>query len=69
MNRYFLSAEIGDKVVEHEVTLREYCVAERRAGFWPKVFTNDSADEIPATASFSCGGMSGRIEYDNVEDL
>jgi len=63
-DKYFLTATLGDEQIEKEVTLEEYCRAERQAGFRPKM----SSDEpgymtTPATASFSSGNISGRIEY------
>ena len=65
MHRYFLSCKLGAEKVEREVTLEEYCKAERAAGFRPKLWSSDPAYmTTPATGGFSNGdGISGRIEY------
>jgi hypothetical protein len=60
--RYFL--KVGDGP-EKEVSKKEWIVAERQSGFYPKCF--DPVYEIPATAGFhnSQTGVSGRMEYEN----
>lgn len=64
MNRYFLSATFGGEKIEREVTLEEFCKAERSAGFCPKLWSGDPAYmTTPATGGFSSGGISGRTEY------
>lgn len=64
MYKYYLSAFIGSEKVEREVTLEEYCLAERKAGFYPKL-SSDHRDYLttPATASFGNGHISGRSVY------
>ena len=60
MDKYYL--KIFDE--EKEVTLEEYCKAERNAGFRPKL-SSDHPDynTTPATGGFSSGNVSGHIEY------
>jgi len=55
--KYFLSHPV---LGEKEVTEKEYCEAERAAGFYPKYGIKG-----PATGGFSnsCGNVSGRVEY------
>lgn len=62
MNKYYLSAKLGSE--EREVSLEEYCQAERNAGFRPKM-SSDHPDymKTPATGGFSSGNISGRIKY------
>ncbi len=64
-HRYFLSATIGGEEIEREVTIEEFCKAERAAGFWPKLPSNDPAYmTTPATGGFgNSNGISGRTEY------
>ncbi len=61
-NRYFI--KLGDGP-EREVSLTEYCAAERNAGFYPKGPSRSDPEWMttPATASFSNGSISGRIVY------
>lgn len=63
--RYFLSAKLGSETVEREVTLEEFCRAERASGFRPKMSSSDPRYmTTPATGGFGIsGGMSGRAEY------
>lgn len=62
--RYFLSAKLGDETIEREVSLEEFCKAERSAGFRPKLWSGDPAYmTTPATGGFSSGNISGRTEY------
>lgn len=62
--RYFLTRLVNGRSVEQEVSLREYCEAERSAGFRPKMPSCDPAYmTTPATGAFSAGGVSGRIDY------
>ena len=65
MKRYFLSCLLGGEKVEREVTLEEFCRAERAAGFRPKLWSGDPAYmTTPATGGFSnSNGISGRTEY------
>ena len=64
IRRYFLSAKLGAEVIEREVSLEEFCKAERAAGFRPKLWSGDPAYmTTPATGGFSNGSMSGRVEY------
>lgn len=62
--KYFLSTHLGLKKVEREVTVEEYCKAERMAGFMPKMSSDDPRYlKTPATGGFSSGSsLSGRIE-------
>jgi hypothetical protein len=63
-HKYFLSAKLGDEKVEREVTLEQFCHAERAAGFRPKMsFADPRYMTTPATGGFSAGVISGRIEY------
>lgn len=52
--RYFVTQS---GAVEKEVSMDEYCRAERNAGFRPK------PGLIIATASFRGNNISGRVEY------
>lgn len=63
--RYFLSVALGSETVEREVTLEEFCKAERAAGFMPKLWSGDPRFmTTPATGGFfSSHGVSGRVEY------
>lgn len=64
MYKYFLSAKLGAETVEREVTLEEYCIAERNAGFRPKLWSGDPACmTTPATRGFSSGNISGHTKY------
>ena len=65
MNKYFLSATIAGEKIEREVTLEEFCRAERTAGFRPKICSGDPAYmTTPATGGFgSSEGIRGRIQY------
>lgn len=62
--RYFLSATIAGEKIEREVSLEEFCKAERAAGFRPKLCSSDSEYmTTPATGGFGDGrGISGRTE-------
>jgi hypothetical protein len=60
VDRYYLHADLGGERVEREVTLLEYCRAERAAGFHP----GTRREDVPATASWSSGHIGGRVEYD-----
>ena len=65
-DRYFLTEMRGSQSVEREVTLEEYCRAERNAGFRPSYLrsTDPAFMTTPATGSFSSGrtGISGRAQ-------
>ena len=59
-DKYFLSE--GNQP-EKEVSIEEYCAAERRAGFRPKVVPQgQSIMTTPATGGFSAGNIRGRTE-------
>ena len=62
--RYFLSVVLGSERVEREVTVKEFCEAERRAGFRPKLSSTDpNYMTAPATGGFgSFSGIGGRME-------
>jgi hypothetical protein len=61
-DRYYLSAMLGSEKVEREVTLEEFCRAERAAGFRPKLPSSDRFYMVtPATGGFSSGAISGRV--------
>ena len=63
-DRYFISVQFNGKTIEEEVTLEEYCKAERAAGFRPKMASDEPGYwTTPATAGFSGYGRGGRIEY------
>jgi hypothetical protein len=58
-DRYFLAFTIGGVKHEHEVSKFEYVSEERRCGF-----RNTLGQPMePATAGFSAGSVSGRLEY------
>ena len=62
--KYFLSVELAGEKIEREVSLEEYCKAERAAGFRPKCSSDDLKYwTTPATAGFSGCGRNGRIQY------
>ena len=65
MDTYFLSVILNGEKIEREVTLKEYCEAERRAGFRPKMASDNPAYmTTPVTAGFSSSaGIRGRIKY------
>ncbi len=64
MYRYFLSATIAGETIEREVSVEEYCKAERAAGFRPKLCSDDPAYmTTPATGGFGGDGIKGRTEY------
>lgn len=63
-DKYFLSAKLGAETVEREVSLTEYCKAERQAGFRPKLSSDHPSYMLtPATGGFSSGGIGGRVQY------
>ena len=63
MTKYYLSSTLNEK--EHEVSLEEFCRAERNAGFRPKMSSDHPKYmTTPATGGFSSGyGIQGRVEY------
>ncbi|MCK5020623.1 MAG: hypothetical protein KAS32_26625 [Candidatus Peribacteraceae bacterium] len=64
MEKYFLYAALGGEKIEREVTLEEFCKAERQAGFRPKMASTDKGYmTTPATGGFGAGNNGGRIEY------
>lgn len=68
MYKYFISVNIVGEEIEREVSLEEYCKAERAAGFQPKLWSgHPDYMTTPATGGFSSSnGISGRIKY--IED-
>ena len=66
MNHYFLSSTIAGEKFEKEVSLEEFCRAERAAGFRPKMSSDDPRYmTTPATGGFSSSyGISGRTSVD-----
>jgi hypothetical protein len=64
-DRYFLVVELAGEKIEKEVSLEEYCKAERQAGFRPKMASDDLLYmTTPATAAFGCfPGVCGHIKY------
>lgn len=62
--KYFLSVTFAGELIKREVTLEEYCKAERAAGFRPKMASDDPRYMItPATGGFGTANISGRVEY------
>ena len=63
--KYFLSVTLGGEKIEREVTLEEFCKAERAAGFRPKMWSgHPKYMTTVATGGFSgSGGVSGSIMY------
>lgn len=66
MKHYFLSSTIAGEKFEKEVSVEEYCRAERAAGFRPKMSSSDSHYiTTTATGGFSSSyGISGSCEVD-----
>jgi len=66
MKRYFLTVTIAGEKIEREVSLEEFCNAERQAGFRPKLSSdNPQYMTTPATGGFgSSSGISGHIHYE-----
>lgn len=63
--KYFLSARLGEEVTEREVSVEEYCKAERLCGFFPKMASdNPRYMTTPATGGFSSYHLSGRSVYE-----
>lgn len=63
-NRYYLGAWLGGELTEREVTVEEFCKAERLAGFRPKLPSTDRFYmTTPATGGFSAGANTvfGRV--------
>jgi hypothetical protein len=64
MYKYFLSVTFNDEKIEREVSLEEYCKAERNAGFRPKMASSDPKYmTTPATGGFSSGEISGSQKF------
>lgn len=62
--RYFLYVVLAGERIEREVSLEEFCKAERAAGFRPKLWSGDPAYmTTPATGGFSSGESGGRVQY------
>ena len=66
MTRYFLKVVLGGETVEREVSLKEWCKAERAAGFRPKMASDDPRYmTTPATGGFGgSSGISGSIKFE-----
>lgn len=70
MSKYYLSVTLGGEKIEREVSLLEYCRAERQAGFRPRMAYDDPRYmTTPATGGFSGNGISGSIKYDTKESV
>jgi hypothetical protein len=66
MDRYFLSITLAGEKIEREVSVEEFCKAERQAGFRPKMASdNPRYMTTPAMGGFgsTMSGVSGRTEY------
>jgi hypothetical protein len=62
--KYYLSVELAGEKIEREVSLLEFCKAERQAGFRPKLPSSDSRYmTTPATGGFSDGTITGSVKY------
>lgn len=63
--KYFLSSTIAGEKFEKEVSIEEFCRAERVGGFRPKMSSDNPLYMItPATGGFSSSyGISGRVKY------
>lgn len=63
--KYFLEVVFAGKKVKREVSLEEFCKAERAAGFRPKLSSCDlNYMTTPATGGFSSsGGISGSMTW------
>ncbi len=63
--KYYLGVTIAGEYIEREVSLEEFCKAERAAGFRPKLWSGDAAYmTTPATGGFGGDdGIRGRVEY------
>ena len=59
MTKYYLSTKLGDEEIEREVSLEQFCEAERKAGFRPKgISPSDPAYmTTPATGGFGIYGQ------------
>jgi hypothetical protein len=65
MEHYFLSCTVAGEEIEKEVSLEEFCKAERAAGFQPKMTSDNPLYMFtPATGGFGGNGISGRISID-----
>ena len=72
MERYFLSVTLAGEKIEREVTVEEFCRAERQAGFHPKMsFSDPHYMTTPATGGFgsTMSGISGRVQWDPLSPL
>jgi hypothetical protein len=68
--KYFLGVTFGSEKIEREVSVEDFCKAERQAGFYPKLWSGDTAFmTTPATGGFSSSGVSGRVEYIKSSDI
>ena len=65
MDKYYLSVTFGGEKIEREVSLEEFCKAERAAGFYPKRTSISDINYLttPATGGFSGTGVSGIVRY------
>lgn len=72
-DRYYLTEVKDGQPVEREVTLEEYCRAERNAGFRPKGLSSTDPNFMttPATGSFgsSRSSVSGRTRWEPANEL
>ena len=66
MRRYYLRVYFNGELIEREVSVEEFCRAERNAGFRPKLASDDPHYmTTPATGGFgSSTGISGRVVDD-----
>lgn len=64
MCKYYLGVELVGEKIEREVSLEEFCKAERQAGFRPKMSSdNPLYMTTPATGGFSGCGITGSVKY------
>ena len=63
--KYFLRVTLAGEKIKREVSIEEFCKAERAAGFRPKLSSCDPKYmTTPATGGFSAGGsVSGSVEW------
>ncbi len=62
--KYYLTATLGNEQIKREVSLEEFCKAERQAGFRPKLPSTDPRYmTTPATGGFSSGSISGSMDW------
>ena len=67
--KYYLTATLGNEQIKREVSLEEFCKAERQAGFRPKLPSTDPRYmTTPATGGFFGGAISGNSVWVNDEE-